>query len=252
VVRILETYLSDIGRERLLTPEEETALARQARAGDPIARRRLVSANLRFVVSVARAYRGRGVALADLVNEGNLGLVRAADRFDPERGVRFVSYAHFWVRRAMTQAIARQGERRSPHSPAPRRVSLDEPVLGGSCTLAEVLADEGAPETDAGVVREGLRGALEASLTDLPRREGDVLRGYFGLAGVGARTLAELASDLGVTRERVRQLKERGLARLRATSSRHGLRGFADEENPSAVRRGRLLASRPKRRRGTD
>ena len=232
MVRIFERYLSDIGRERLLTAEEEAELARRTQAGDASARRRLVSANLRFVVSVARNYRGRGVPLVDLVNEGNLGLVRAADRFDPGRGVRFISYAHFWVRRAMMQSIMSESERRSPSDPAPRRLSLDDPVTGGACTLAELLPDERTPPPGARLAHDRLCEAVEASLTDLPPRERDVVRRYFGLGGEGTLNLGEIASDLGVSRERVRQLKERGLSRLRASALRHGLHRFIETSGP--------------------
>ena len=225
MVRTFERYLADIGRERLLNMHDEAELARKSRAGDLTARRRLVSANLRFVVSVARSYRGRGVPFADLVNEGNLGLVRAADRFDPDRGVRFISYAHFWVRRAMIQAITRQD---SPAPPGARPLSLDDVAPGRACTLAELLPDERAPEPGARVVRDRLRDAIEASLSDLPPREREVLRRYFGLGFDDAQTLSEISVDLGVSRERARQLKERGLSRLRAGAERHGLRGYVD------------------------
>ena len=243
MVRIFERYLRDIGRERLLTPEDEAELARRTQAGDEAARRQLVSANLRFVVSVARTYVGRGVPLVDLVNEGNLGLVRAADRFDPSRGVRFISYAHFWVRRGMLQAIAGEAERRSPNDPAPKRLSLDDPIEGGACTLAELLPDERTPPPGAHLIRERLRHAIEASLTDLPPRERDVVRRYFGLGDEQATNLGEIARDLAVSRERVRQLKERGLSRLRAGAARHGLHGFREAGEPGP--RGRREPSQP-------
>ena len=228
MVRIFERYLADIRREQLLDREDEAELARRSRAGDLAARRRLVSANLRFVVSVARRYRGRGVPLADLVNEGNIGLVHAADRFDPDRGVRFISYAHFWVRRAMVHAISRHDVRPLPGEPPPRPLSLDHVLPGAACALAELLPDERAPEPGAGVVRERLRDAIEASLGDLPPREREVVRRYFGLGSDYAQTLTEISVDLGVSRERVRQLKEQGLSRLRAGAERHGLRGYVE------------------------
>ena len=242
MIRTFERYLADIGRERLLNMHDEAELARKSRAGDLAARRRLVSANLRFVVSVARGYRGRGVPLADLVNEGNLGLVRAADRFDPDRGVRFISYAHFWVRRAMIQAITRQDGPTPTGGPAPRPLSLDDVAPGRSCTLAELLPDERAPEPGARVVRDRLRDAIEASLSDLPPREREVLRRYFGLGFNGAQTLAEISGELDVSRERARQLKERGLSRLRAGAERHGLCGYVDSGGPG----GRWMPSAPR------
>ena len=244
-MRIFERYLEDIGRERLLDQEEEVELARRCRAGDAAARKRLVAANLRFVVSVARQYTGRGVDLPDLVNEGNLGLVRAADRFDPDRGVRFVSYAHFWIRRAMSQAIARDEERAPADAPRRRRVSLEEPPPGGVRALAEVLPDERTAGTEAALERAGLRRALEATFLDLPERERSVLRAYFGLEENGARTLDQISRDLGVTRERARQLKERGLARIRASVARHGLDAYAEPPSRRPNRSRREVLSRP-------
>jgi len=234
MVRIFERYLADIGRETLLDAEAEVELARRSRAGDQAARMRLVSANLRFVVSVARGYRGRGVPLADLVNEGNLGLVRAADRFDPERGVRFISYAHYWVRRAMTQAIADHGDHRLPREPAAHRFSLDEMAPGGACTFAELLPDEQAPEPGARLIRERLRDAIQASLADLPPLESEVVRRYFGLGYERPQTPAEISAVLDVSRERTRQLKERGLSRLRAGAERSGLVRFVNDGAPGA------------------
>ena len=250
MVRIFERYLAEIGREGLLGPEDEVELARRCRAGDETARRRLVSANLRFVVSVARYYRGRGVPLADLVNEGNLGLVRAADRFDPERGVRFISYAHYWVRRAMSQAIADHDDQRLPGEPAPHRFSLDEMAPGSACTYEELLPDEQAPEPGAGLVRERLHEAIEASLADLPPLESEVVRRYFGLGFERPQTPAEISAVLDVSRERTRQLKERGLSRLRAGAERSGLVRYVNDGAPragSAYRRD-APPSRPMRR----
>ena len=137
----------------------------------------------------------------------------------------------------MLQAIAREDERRSPNDPVPRRLSLDEPVPGGACTLAELLPDERTPPPGAQLFHERLRHAVEASLTDLPRRERDVVRRYFGLGGEAALNLGEIASDLGVSRERVRQLKERALSRLRASSFRHGLHGFLEAWEPTPADR---------------
>ncbi|WP_420439188.1 sigma-70 family RNA polymerase sigma factor [Candidatus Palauibacter sp.] len=250
MVRIFERYLADIGRESLLDAEAEVELARRSRAGDEAARVRLVSANLRFVVSVARAYRGRGVPLADLVNEGNLGLVRAADRFDPERGVRFISYAHYWVRRAMSQAIADHDDQRPAGEPAPHRFSLDEMAPGSARTYEELLPDEQAPEPGAGLVRERLHEAIEASLADLPPLESEVLRRYFGLGFERPQTPAEISAVLDVSRERTRQLKERGLSRLRAGAERSGLVRYVNDGAPRAGGAYRRDAppSRPMRR----
>ncbi len=241
MVRLFERYLDDIGRAPLLTREEEAELARRSREGDAEARRRLVTSNLRFVVSVAREYRGRGVPMADLVNEGNIGLLRAAERFDESRGVRFVSYAHWWVRRAILQAIVSDRGKGAAHPW--REVSLDAPDPAGGTTLQDRLEDRGASFPDEDLVREGVRHAVWASLADVPDREREVLRRYFGLDGGGAQTLGEVAEALGTSRERARQLKERALARLRAQADRHDLAlhsrplRSADPPSPGAVSR---------------
>lgn len=234
MVRIFDRYLHDIGREALLGPDEERALAARARAGDEEARGRLVRANLRFVVSVARKYQGHGLPIADLVNEGNIGLLRAAGRFDETRGVRFISYAHWWVRRSIVEAIERHAGR-DPDGTSPATwLSLDEPLARGHGTLQEVLADPREGEPDGGVLREALRGALEAGLSDLPEREREVVRRYFGLRDQGADSLDEISRGMGVSRERVRQLRDRGLARLRVHARRHDLAGYRTaSEGPS-------------------
>jgi RNA polymerase primary sigma factor len=228
LVRIIERYLHDIGRLPLLAPEEEIELAARARAGDRAALHRLASANLRFVVSVARRYQGNGVPLADLVNEGNIGLLRAAERFDESRGVRFVSYAHWWVRRAIVDAIDR-------HRGFPRgggtRISLDEPLTEGNGTLQDVLPDATAAPPEGRLVQADLRNAVEASLADLPEREAAVLRRYFGVGTDAAEDLGEIGRSLGVSRERARQLKERALSRLRSRANRHDLGGFRGRPN---------------------
>lgn len=232
MVQIFERYLRDIGRERLLTRQEEAELARRAREGDEVARRRLVSANLRFVVSVAKRYRGRGLSLADLVNEGNLGLLRAAERFDESRNVRFVSYAVWWVRQAILQAIARDAAPRSEAGPL-ERLSLDEPLgPGAGATLEDVVPDERTVPPERRIRRAALRHAVDASLTELPEREQLVLRLYYGLDGESPLTLAEVGGRLGVSRERARQIKDRALARLRVRARRHGLDRFRRMPTP--------------------
>ncbi|MDH3733609.1 MAG: RNA polymerase sigma factor RpoD/SigA [Gemmatimonadota bacterium] len=226
MVRIFERYLQDIGRQPLLSAEEEVQLAARARAGDGEARRRLATANLRFVVSMARRYQGNGLPLSDLVNEGNIGLLRAAERFDETRGVRFVSYAHWWIRRAIVDAIDRHlgGPNRDRDSP---ELSLDDPLTGdGAGTLQDVVPDGRVVGQDRRLVDEALRSALEASLADLPPREADVLRRYFGLGAAPPEDLGQIGRSLGVSRERARQVKERGLARLRVHAGRHDLRAF--------------------------
>ena len=226
MVRIFERYLQDIGREPLLSPEEETELAARARAGDAEARARLARANLRFVVALARRYQGNGVPLSDLVNEGNVGLLRAAERFDETRGVRFVSYAHWWIRRAIVDAI--DGQRATARAWAGAgELSLDEPLkVDGDGTLQDVVPDTSVVAADRRLALQALGFALEASLADLPPREAEVLRRYFGLGEAAAEDLGEIGRSLGVSRERARQLKERALSRLRAHAGRHDLRAF--------------------------
>ena len=229
MARLFEYYLNDIGRHRILTREEEAELARRSRSGDEAARRRLVSANLRFVVSTAKRYRYRGLPLADLVNEGNLGLLRAAERFDESHGVRFVSYAIWWIRQAIVQAIARNAEAGDRGGPR-KRVSLDEPYTPNSPTpLCEFVPDDRSDTPEQRVLRGGLRDALDSSLTDLPEREEVVLRLYYGLDGDAPATLRQVGERLGVTRERTRQIKERALARLRAGAGRHGLDAYREK-----------------------
>jgi len=270
----LDRYLSEIGAEPLLAREEEAELAKRIRAGDRAALDRLVAANLRFVVSIAKRYRNRGVSLADLVNEGNLGLIRAAERFDEGKGVRFVSYAVWWIRQAILQAIAEQSNivrvpasRAATHSQVARSsrrlrqefgreptaeelaaelelpikdvrealtsrqgyVSLDAPVQGSDdASLAEFIPDKNGADADDRTQREALKTALESSLTALPDREQLVLKLYFGLDDGEPRTLEEIGKELGVTRERVRQLKERALSRLRHGARGRFLEGFVE------------------------
>lgn len=223
----LDLYLDEIGRRPLLRREREAELARRWReGGDRRALHALVEGNLRFVVACARRYRGLGVSTGDLVEEGNLGLLRAAERFDPDRGVRFVTYAAWFVRQAMLDAVARDG-RAAPPIPdldRPRGrarpagvVSLEAPPeTGGSgASLAELVADPTAPGADRPSHRRERRRILETGLAFLPEREERVLRLFFGLDDGSPRTLADIAREMGVSRERVRQVKDRALGRLR-------------------------------------
>lgn len=229
----LTRYLSVIGREPMLDRDTEADLARRYRErGDPRDRERLVAANLRFVVSVARRYRHRGLPMEDLVAEGNVGLLRAAERYDADRGVRFVTYAAWWVRRSILAALARsrrQGGRvgGGPGSRRPRRhVSFEAAGRPGSRPPAEVIADERSEHPDRPVHREELRRAVGAGLAFLPEREARVLRLYYGLDGRPALGLAEVGRELGVSRERARQLKARGLEQLRRCPRGEQLRLF--------------------------
>lgn len=227
----LELYLRDIARSNPLPRAREAELAgRWRKMGDRRALETLVQANLRFVVSVARRYRNRGLPLEDLVNEGNLGLLRAAERFEPDRGVRFISYAVWWIRQAILRALSRAeapilpdagrpGARRGGASDRARRrlriVSLDDPAGDrGDGRLRDLVADERAPSPDAGLERRRLRDRLDARLATLPEREERVLRLYFGLDGTAPAGLAEIGRALGVSRERARQIKATALARL--------------------------------------
>jgi RNA polymerase primary sigma factor len=249
-------------------------LAREIRQGDPQALNRLVAANLRFVVTVAKRYRNHGVAFPDLVNEGNLGLMRAARRFDETKGVRFISYAVWWIRQAMMQAIAEQsrivripvgrmdeanrvirtgrrlaqelGRRPTPEeiglelelSPeAVQRalsmhsgyVSLDAPVPETEDTsMLELIPDREGEEPEERTHREELRDVLEASLTHLPDREARILKLYFGLDGKEPHTLEQIGREFAVSRERIRQIKDRALVRLRLGATGRVLASFRD------------------------
>lgn len=223
----------------MLDREREAALARRyRRSGDRRALHALVEGNLRFVVSTARRYRGRGVPMEDLVNEGNLGLLRAAERFDPDRGVRFVTYAAFFVRQTMLDAVARSG-RTAPLPPSDRTgrkgrgaviVSLEAPRTpdDSGAALVELLEDPAARGADRPGDRGERRRVLETGLAFLPGREERVLRLFFGLDGRGQRSLARIGRELGVSRERVRQLKDRALGRLRDGPLGRRLRALKD------------------------
>lgn len=236
---VFDLYLDELGRRPLLSREREVALARRWReAGDRRALHELVEGNLRFVVACARRYRGRGVPMADLVNEGNLGLLRAAERFDPDRGVRFVTYAAWFVRQTILGALGRAGRAAPPvadgDGTGPRRprravvVSLEAPPgPGGRGTrLSERLEAPAAVGADRPVHRRERRRALETSLAFLPEREERVVRLFFGLDGAAPRTLAGIGREMGVSRERVRQIKDRALDRLRNGPHGGRLRGL--------------------------
>ena len=236
-------YLREIGSHPLLSQEEEMSLARRIRAGDRNALDRLVACNLRFVVTVAKRYRRFGVPVQDLVTEGNLGLIRAAERFDERRLVRFTSYAVWWIRQSMLEGIRQHSSlvrvpvRRS-REPAGgargragerpiRYLSLDSRVGPGEGIVLGELVSRG-PNADPGarVDRAALRDVIEASMTLLDEREAGVLRMCFGLGDEAPRSLADVSTRLGVSRERVRRIRERALARLRGGALRRDLESF--------------------------
>ncbi|HEX8850043.1 MAG TPA: RNA polymerase sigma factor RpoD/SigA [Gemmatimonadaceae bacterium] len=259
----LAIYLREIGTYHLLSRAEESALAKRAREGSEPALEALICANLRFVVSVAKLYQHRGVALADLINEGNLGLMRAARRFDERQGVRFISYAVWWIRQSIVRALNDQrllvhvpsahlaARRRLDHevsalgqrlgreptereiaeklavSPADllrasriaaREVSLDGGDSPDETTpLLELLADERSPAPDAPIAEQSLREAVSELLAHLPDREAKVVRLHFGLDGHEPMTLEQIGVISGITRERVRQIREKAFSRIRKT-----------------------------------
>ena len=269
----LDCYLRDISVYPLITREQEAALAVRIRAGDQGALDTLVRANLRFVVSVAKKYQNQGVALSDLVNEGNLGLIRAAHKFDEAKGIKFISYAVWWIRQAILQALAEQsrlvrvpmnqagtlyriGRRVSTlqqtleREPTPAEIaagledvseaevarmvvltqahlSLDAPRAPGEDTpLLDYLADDVSLAPDEQTYEKALTEVIEESLGRLKAREARILRLYFGLGDEDPRTLEEIGALLGITRERVRQIKEKALARLRHVSRARALESF--------------------------
>lgn len=259
----LERYLQEIAKEELLSIDEEVELAQRIRKGDQKALERLTRANLRFVVSVAKQYQNQGLSLSDLINEGNMGLLHAAERFDETRGFRFISYAVWWIRQSILQALAEQSrivrlpvnqvgsahkisrllnefeqknERRpsvdeiSEHIDLPKekidealsaasskQVSVDAPLSDGDETsLLDVLVNNDSPTADRELVLESLRSEINNALTQLTERERDIVENYYGI-NQPERTLEEIAVKQGLTRERVRQLKEKAIRKLRTS-----------------------------------
>jgi len=256
----LDKYLQEIGREDLVTAEEEVELAQRIRKGDRLALEKLTRANLRFVVSVAKQYQNQGLSLTDLINEGNLGLIKAAKKFDETRGFKFISYAVWWIRQNILQALAEQSrlvrlplnqvgslnkigkasskfEQENERRPSVeeladeldipidkisdalkisgRHVSVDAPfVEGEENTLLDVMVNEDSPMADRFLVNESLSCEVDRVLDVLTEREQDIIRMFFGI-GESEKTLEEIGDTLGLTRERVRQIKERAIRRLR-------------------------------------
>ena len=267
----LEKYLQEIGKEELLSSDEEVDLAQQIRKGDHKALERLTKANLRFVVSVAKQYQNQGLSLPDLINEGNLGLLKAAEKFDETRGFKFISYAVWWIRQSILQAIADQSrivrlplnqvgsvnkinrmlnkfeqenERRptlneiSEQTDLPedkideamlvsgRHVSVDAPFVDGEDnSLLDVLVNDDSPTADRQLVIESLRAEIADALLMLSERERKVITAFYGI-GVPEMTLEEIGNKYGLTRERVRQIKEKAIRRLRGNTKNKILKAY--------------------------
>ena len=260
----LDKYLQEIGKVDLITAEMEVELAQRIKAGDQIALEKLTKANLRFVVSVAKQYQNQGLTLPDLINEGNLGLIKAAKRFDETRGFKFISYAVWWIRQSILQALAEQSRivrlplnkigsinkinktyafLEQAHERVPsaeeiakeldmtvsdekgsmknsgRHVSMDAPLVEGEdSNLYDVLRSGESPNPDRELMHESLRTEIERALETLTPREADVVRLYFGLGNQHPMTLEEIGETFDLTRERVRQIKEKAIRRLKHTS----------------------------------
>jgi RNA polymerase primary sigma factor len=261
----LDKYLQEIGKVELITAEEEVILAQRIRQGDQASLEKLTKANLRFVVSVSKQYQNQGLSLPDLINEGNLGLIKAAQRFDETRGFKFISYAVWWIRQSILQALAEQSRivrlplnkigainkinkafsqleqsyEREPNADeiadlleipenevkdslrnSGRHVSMDAPLVQGEdTTMYDVIKpDDGAPSPESGLLYESLKKEISRAISTLTPRESDVIRYYFGLDGEPALTLEEIGEKFELTRERVRQIKEKAVRRLKHTS----------------------------------
>ena len=259
----LDKYLQEIGKEDLITAEEEVELAQRIRKGDQRALEKLTRANLRFVVSVAKQYQNQGLSLPDLINEGNLGLIKAAEKFDETRGFKFISYAVWWIRQSILQALAEQSrivrlplnqvgslnkinkafsrfEQEHERRPSPeelaetldlpaekvadtlrvsgRHISVDAPfVEGEDNSLLDVLVNDDSPVADKTLINESLSTEVERALATLTERERDIIRLFFGI-NCQEMTLEEIGEKFGLTRERVRQIKEKAIRRLRHSS----------------------------------
>lgn len=225
----LNRYLDEIGKEQLLTDEQERELSKRILGGDAKALSRLVEANLKFVVSIARQYKGRGMAMEDLVSEGNIGLMKAAAKYDATKGVRFVNYAVVYVRQAIEKAIEQMGGLyqvpKDVREEAVRQqsipLSVDAP-LGHrtSMSLLSVLINKDAPMADERIHSEAIEDAIEFALGSLDKRESRVVNAYFGI-GQEHETMAEIAEDMELKRERVRQIRDKAVRKLRKAYHRH-------------------------------
>ncbi|HTX18484.1 MAG TPA: sigma-70 family RNA polymerase sigma factor [Bacteroidota bacterium] len=268
----LDKYLQEIGKVDLLTPEQEIDLAQRIKKGDQKSLEKLTKANLRFVVSVAKQYQNQGLSLGDLINEGNLGLIKAAKRFDETRGFKFISYAVWWIRQSILQALAEQSrivrlplnrvgalnkigkafsslEQEFEREPSAselaeeldmslfevadtlkisgRHLSMDAPFAQGEDNrLLDVIQDERQPAPDSILMDESLREEVQRALATLSDREAEVIRLYFGLQREHSLTLEEIGEKFNLTRERVRQIKEKAIRRLRHASRSKNLRAY--------------------------
>ena len=214
-------YLRELHGIPRLSAEEEQACAYLAAQGDAAARQRLIQSNLRFVIMVAKRYQNRGVPLEDLVNEGNIGLIHAAGRFDPDRGVRFVTYAVWWIRQAILRAVR----------PMPTwTISLDGPIadLEDAEPFGASLADTSAEKPEEAMVATSLRDELDTVLAGLSRREAGILQDRFGLAGHRQTTLLEASRKHGISKERVRQIETKALRKIRSSSCARQLEAYAN------------------------
>ena len=259
----LDKYLQEIGREDLITVEEEVELAQRIRKGDRVALEKLTRANLRFVVSVAKQYQNQGLSLPDLINEGNLGLIKAAEKFDETRGFKFISYAVWWIRQSILQALAEQSrivrlplnqvgslniEQENERRPSPeeladeleipvdkisdtlkvsgRHISVDAPfVEGEDNSLLDVLVNDDSPMADRSLVNESLAREIDRALSTLTEREKEIIQMFFGI-GQQEMTLEEIGDKFGLTRERVRQIKEKAIRRLRQSNRSKLLKSY--------------------------
>lgn len=267
----LEKYLQDISHEGLISVEEEIELARKIKKGDVKALEKLTKANLRFVVSVAKQYQNQGLSLPDLINEGNLGLIKAAKKYDETRGFKFISYAVWWIRQSIMQAISEQSRivrvpinqmgvihkmrkvvqqfeqeyQRLPSideiaeqidlpkekiveimSMITKKISMDAPIsTNDDGNLLDVLPNKNSPSADEDLLEEGLKKEIERLLVSLSEREQIILRGYFGI-NQREMSLEEIGEQTGLTRERVRQLKEKAIKRLRCNAIGDSLKGY--------------------------